>query len=208
MKGAGHGTPVEPRSDSSSDSESESSGSGSFRGSLCRGLFVLGWVSLGGDVVCGVWVPGWVECWVVLGVLSFGVDGLEVDVPGRPSGVGGELCGFGDVVVELRAPWIVAGVSGSEWFSGGFFGDSSGFRVSFVGGSSFFSERRNSDIDRRVKRFSSGPATLVLDGIFNLLTWLLLGGILRLRLRVGLGMRMRARLRSRLAQVEASRRPG
>ena len=199
---------MEPRSESSSESESESTGSGSFRGSLCRGLSVLGWTSLGGDVVCGVWVPCWVKCWVVLEVLFFGVDGLEVDVPVSPSGVGGELWGFGDVVAELWAPWFVAGVSVSEGFSGGFFGDSSGFRVSFVGGSSFFSARRNSAIDRVVKRFLSGPATLVLDGIFNLLTWLLLGGILKLRLRVGLGMRMRARLRSRLAQVEASRRPG
>ena len=111
-------------------------------------------------------------------------------------------------MAELWALWLVAGFSVSEGFSDGFFGDSSGFRVSVVEGSSFFSERRNSAIDRVVKRFSSGPATLVLDGIFNLLTWLLLGGILKLRLRVGIGMRMRARLRSRLAQVEASRRPG
>ena len=102
----------------------------------------------------------------------------------------------------------MAGVSGSEGFSGGFFGDSSGFRVSFVGGSSFFSERRNSDIERRFKRFTCESATLVLDGIFNLLTWPLLGGILELRLRVALGMRMRVRLRSRLARVEASRRLG
>ena len=91
-KGSGPSAPVEPGSDSPSDSESESMGSG---------LSELGWVSPGGDVVCGVWVSGWVECWVVPGVLCLGVDGLEVDEPGGPSWVGGELCCFGGVVGEL-----------------------------------------------------------------------------------------------------------
>ena len=71
-------------------------------------------------------------------------------------------------------------------------------------GSSFFSKERNSAIVRVFMRFSSGPATLDFDGIFNLLTWLLLGGILELRLRVEIGLKLRMRLGSRLEQVEAS----
>ena len=134
-------------SESESDSESRSTGGGSLKGLSFGGPPVPGWESLGGDPVGGVWVVFWV---VFIGTGFCGVGGLEMGVPANPSGfikAGGGVWGSRSGVGGSKLWWVPRGFSDSGGFSmgalgRGFLGDSGGFRVSEVEGSSFLSEER------------------------------------------------------------------